>query len=367
MGRYYPPDASNPPTFNTTHPLGARAHKSSQGILTVRFELPFAVWCQHCQPPAIVGQGVRFNAEKKRVGNYYSTPIWSFRMKHTACGGWWEIRTDPSKSEYVVCEGARRREYGAVEDDGAQGELKMLSEEERERRREDAFAGLEGRVEQKVLDQGHKRRVEELYEKSEVWRDPYDVNARLRRDFRVKRKAWNREERQKEGMQEKFSLGMDIVDETEGDRVRAKMVEFGTAAAANNSRPEEPWKPLFQSPQQQEDHTPPVTQLANSKKLTSEIAAEKSREALRKTLVGNTRAVIDPFLNTKERLAPPRASLGLLKRKRGNGAHEAVDDESSPAKQIETPTVTTQNPAKTIEPPTKNLASALLLVDYESD
>ena len=28
----------------------------------MRFELPFAVWCQHCKPEAIVGQGVRFNA-----------------------------------------------------------------------------------------------------------------------------------------------------------------------------------------------------------------------------------------------------------------------------------------------------------------
>ena len=25
MGRYYPPDASNPPAFNKSHPLGARA------------------------------------------------------------------------------------------------------------------------------------------------------------------------------------------------------------------------------------------------------------------------------------------------------------------------------------------------------
>src|SRR5690348_2194395 len=129
MGRYYPPDASNAPTFNTTsHPLGKRASKISQGILTVRFELPFAVWCDHCKPPAIIGQGVRFNAEKKKVGNYHSTPIWSFRMKHSACGGWWEIRTDPQKSEYIVTEGARRRDYGP-ENKGAEaeGDLKFLT------------------------------------------------------------------------------------------------------------------------------------------------------------------------------------------------------------------------------------------------
>lgn len=339
MGRYYPPDASNPPTFNTSHPLGARANKSAQGILTVRFELPFAVWCQHCKPEAIVGQGVRFNAEKKKVGNYYSTPIWSFRMKHTACGGWWEIRTDPGKSEYVVHEGARRRDYGPAVDEG-EGELKMLSAEERERRREDAFAGLEGKVEQKALDKGNKERVEELYEKSEVWRDPYDVNARLRRDFRVKRKAWKKEERHKEGMQDKFSLGMEIVDETEGDRVRVKMVEFG----GGDEPPHDGlWKPLFE-----EKPTKAMVPVDKSNKLKSEIAAEKSRQALQKTLVGNTRAVVDPFL-AKESFAPPRISLGLLKRKRVEGTTKA------------------QPLTKKIEAPAKTSTSALSLVDYESD
>ncbi|KAI8931498.1 hypothetical protein NX059_011164 [Plenodomus lindquistii] len=356
MGRYYPPDASNPPTFNKSHPLGSRANKSSQGILTVRFELPFAVWCQHCKPEAIVGQGVRFNAEKKRVGNYYSTPIWSFRVKHTACGGWWEIRTDPAKSEYTVYEGCRRREYGVPED--AEGELAMLTPEERERRREDAFAGLEGRAEQKALDKGNKERVEELYEKSEVWRDPYDVNARLRRTFRGKRRVWKMEEKVKEGMQEKFSLGMEIADETEGDRVRAKMVEFGGVGEDGGNGA---WKPLFK--EEEEKAMIPVDR--GVKKLKSEIVAEKSRQSLQKTLVGNTRAVVDPFLS-KEGFAPPRVSLGLLKRKR-----DATSDETTAPKA----TVPTQTEAKIVAPakteavktPIKKPTPALALVDYDSE
>ena len=39
--------------------------------------------------------GVRYNAEKKKVGNYYSTPIYSFRCKCHLCDGWFEIETDP--------------------------------------------------------------------------------------------------------------------------------------------------------------------------------------------------------------------------------------------------------------------------------
>ena len=58
MGRYYPPDSSStsntPPKFNSS----AAQHRRN-GIPIVRFELPFAVWCQTCKPAAIIGQGVR--------------------------------------------------------------------------------------------------------------------------------------------------------------------------------------------------------------------------------------------------------------------------------------------------------------------
>ncbi|RHZ47689.1 uncharacterized protein CDV56_100019, partial [Aspergillus thermomutatus] len=103
MGRYVPPDQEGLTTGNKLagkHPLGARArHLRTSGALVVRFEMPFAVWCTTCKPhETLIGQGVRFNAEKKKVGNYYSTPIYSFRMKHGACGGWIEIRTDPANT-----------------------------------------------------------------------------------------------------------------------------------------------------------------------------------------------------------------------------------------------------------------------------
>lgn len=47
---------------------------------------------------AHIGAGVRYNAQKKKVGNYYSTPIYGFRCKCHLCSGWFEIRTDPKVS-----------------------------------------------------------------------------------------------------------------------------------------------------------------------------------------------------------------------------------------------------------------------------
>jgi coiled-coil domain-containing protein 130 len=47
---------------------------------------------------AHIGAGVRYNARKQKVGNYYSTPIYGFKCKCHLCDGWFEIRTDPKVS-----------------------------------------------------------------------------------------------------------------------------------------------------------------------------------------------------------------------------------------------------------------------------
>lgn len=134
LGRYYPPDYDPsqgslnkvrgenrtvitsprhfwPSCFPGKHALGDRARKIDQGILIVRFELPFNIWwyvhrtrLSLTQPNSFpfsdgcnnhIGMGVRYNAEKKKIGNYYSTPIFSFRCKCHLCDNWFEIQTDP--------------------------------------------------------------------------------------------------------------------------------------------------------------------------------------------------------------------------------------------------------------------------------
>jgi coiled-coil domain-containing protein 130 len=354
MGRYYPP-SNDTPTFNTSHPLGARANKISSGILTVRFELPYAVWCNHCKPTAIVGQGVRFNAEKKKVGNYYSTPIWSFRMKHTACGGWWEIRTDPKNAAYVVHEGATKRDYGP--DEVADGELKGLTEEERQKRREDAFANLEGKIQEKGTERQEKERVLELYDASAVWKDPYDQNAKLRREFRGKRKIWQAEDRVKEGMQERFSLGIEIVDETELDRIRAKMIDFGTVGESDRKIDEAARKPLFAP---KDDGKAAVAPAPKTKKLKAEVKAEQSRHNLQQALVGNTRVVIDPFLSDKAR-PNSKPNFGILKRKR------SVEKMIGPDSKLLLTPNSHDNGGKQVLPREPPVTLPPTLVDYESD
>ena len=93
--------------FQGQHPLRERAKKLDQGILVIRFEMPFNVWCAGCGH--LIGKGVRFNAEKKAIGNYFSTKIWSFSMTSPCCQEHIEVQTDPKNHEYVVVAGARRK------------------------------------------------------------------------------------------------------------------------------------------------------------------------------------------------------------------------------------------------------------------
>ncbi|KAE8661395.1 putative Clavata3/esr-related 12 [Hibiscus syriacus] len=72
---YYPPEwdpsQGGLNKFHGQHALRERARKIDQGILIIRFEMPFNIWCGGCN--SMIAKGVRFNAEKKQVGNYYST------------------------------------------------------------------------------------------------------------------------------------------------------------------------------------------------------------------------------------------------------------------------------------------------------
>ncbi|KAK4430170.1 Coiled-coil domain-containing protein [Sesamum alatum] len=94
---YYPPEwdpkKGGLNKFHGQHALRERARKLDQGILIIRFEMPFNIWCGGCE--SMIAKGVRFNAEKKQVGNYYSTKIWSFTMKSACCKHEIVIQTDP--------------------------------------------------------------------------------------------------------------------------------------------------------------------------------------------------------------------------------------------------------------------------------
>ncbi|CAK7207004.1 Protein saf4 [Sporothrix eucalyptigena] len=273
MGRYVPPDQEGVVSGNRL--LGNRAQKAtSDGVPIVRFEMPFAVWCDGCKArtigrdgkthPVLIGQGVRFNAEKHRTGNYYSTPIWTFRMRHPACGTWLAIRTDPATTSYIVAEGGqRRREYS---DDDAEagsggGELSPAaaaarsaaaltggsSLEDPELDRLDAFDRLERTISHRApaaassgadgsdgplsgLDAA--RRLEALTKSNaRQWDDPYARNRALRAAFREGRHAREKATADDDSLRERLgglSEDLHLLPANEADARHAALVDFGS-------------------------------------------------------------------------------------------------------------------------------------------
>ena len=301
MGRYVPPDEEGRVSFNTAsgkgHALGARARKlKTEGILTVRFELPFAVWCTTCDPEQIIGQGVRFNAEKKKVGNYHTTAIWSFRFKHTVCGGWIEVRTDPKNAEYVVVEGGRKRDTGA--DKVLDGEIRIgVTEEEKERLEKDGgFGALEKKVEDKRQLSSEAGRIEDLKRKSQsVWADPYEKNKNLRKQFRVGRKEREAEGLKTERLQEKLSLGIEVLGETDEDRMRAALIQFGDSEVQTHDG-----RPMFSEQLRAPSATSIIDRDKHGRRKSCGALADEKKVKLHKILQGNTRKTVDPFVQGGE-------------------------------------------------------------------
>lgn len=98
--KYYPPDYDPKKgglnKFLGTHALRERARKVHMGIIIIRFEMPYNIWCDGCNNH--IGMGVRYNAEKTKIGMYYTTPVYQFRMKCHLCDNHFEIKTDPGVS-----------------------------------------------------------------------------------------------------------------------------------------------------------------------------------------------------------------------------------------------------------------------------
>lgn len=187
QNKYYPPDwdpsKGSLNTFHGQHALRDRAKRLGEGILVVRFEMPFNIWCQGCE--AHIGRGVRFNADKKKDGEYYSTPIWSFSMKCPRCSNPIVIHTDPKHCTYKVTLGARRQQN--IDHDSHETHKSSLE------MKKNPFFLLENRtVDQKNKEEA-KVTLSSIEETSRrVWLDDHASSRMLRRRFRAQKTAFGK-------------------------------------------------------------------------------------------------------------------------------------------------------------------------------
>ena len=279
------------------------------------------------------------------------------------CGGLIEIQTDPKNTAYVVTEGAKKRDTG--EDKDVEGDIDVRTEEERERIRNDAFAALEGKAEDKRKAITDNTRVEELKRKADQdWADPYTESRRLRKAFRADRKVKEKAERVTEALKDKMGLGIDLLPEKEEDKLRAGFVEFGALGSEGDVEKARS-RPLFEEPTvtaRVEKGDKSLTRHKSkrtSKRSTAALAEAnqaRRRYQLAKDIRGSSRAVVDPFLitKTKDQAESDSRALSILRGKKAAKATAATK-------------ISSRGDAVEGEGALRREPKTMPLVDYDSD
>jgi coiled-coil domain-containing protein 130 len=131
----------------------------------------------------LIATGIRFNAEKKCVGNYHSTKIWEFRMNCRFCSHEIVVRTDPEKRDYTIMSGARRK--CVTWDPADTGVVDLPTEEQRMAISKDSIRSLEKLVDDRRSADERKPILQRLEAVQDVWYDDYSISRRLRANLRV--------------------------------------------------------------------------------------------------------------------------------------------------------------------------------------
>ncbi|XP_042056977.1 coiled-coil domain-containing protein 130-like [Salvia splendens] len=226
---YYPPEwepkKGGLNKFNGQHALRERARKLDQGILIIRFEMPYNIWCGGCE--SMIAKGVRFNAEKKQVGNYYSTKIWSFSMKSPCCKHEIVIQTDPQNCAYVIMSGARQK---VEEYDAEDAETLVLPVDDDKSKLADPFKRLEhqeGDMKKKKEAEPVLVRLQRISDSRHL--DDYALNKLLRARLRNQKKRVAEEE----ASSRKSGFGLRLLPSSEEDARSAKRIKFATKFEKN--------------------------------------------------------------------------------------------------------------------------------------
>lgn len=244
FNRYIPPHYDGKRSLNSlagkNHGLGNRGRKASQGILIVRFEAPFSFSCDKCH--VSIAQGQRFNAEKKKVGYYFSTPVWSFKIKCRDCSNPFEIRTDPKNTRYIIESGGTKKSTAEDENDvttpGASFPMNRALDNSKNNTPKpyDMFATLEQEKSKNEARLSREREIEILYERNvRRWRDSYAVSRKLRDKFRREKQSLEKQERATQKLKNKMSLFIQPATESDSDVQQAKSQQFSNGIAKNET------------------------------------------------------------------------------------------------------------------------------------
>ena len=224
---YYPPDFDpkihgSANGYQGVHHLRERARKIDEGIIIIRFEMPYNIWCEGCKNH--IGMGVRYNAQKTKVGKYYSTTIYKFRMKCHLCDNYFEIQTDPKNLDYEILSGATRQERRWDTKDNEQ--VTPLDSEESIKKASNAMYKLEHEASDRRKLEEKLPILERIQRINSRMEEDYDWNCKLRKSFRTQKKLMKEHEAKDTQLLEKCGLAIKLLPEHEKDIKIASLMKL---------------------------------------------------------------------------------------------------------------------------------------------
>ncbi|EGN98987.1 hypothetical protein SERLA73DRAFT_181759 [Serpula lacrymans var. lacrymans S7.3] len=300
FNKYYPPDYDGEKhkslnSYRGKHALGDRARKLDQGILITRFEMPFNIWCGTCNNH--IGMGVRYNAEKKKVGSYYSTPIFSFRCKCHLCDGWFEIQTDPKNTRYVVVSGARQKDedWNPEENGGF-----PVHDSSASAIVADPLATLEKTTDaQNYVAKVQIPRLETLQTASDHYNsDPYSLSTKARKRFREEKKIEIRKKAADDQIKGRYALPETFKLLEDDDEAREQAKEEWTKRRLE-------LETEMQRNTKKQKLIPPISSITNSTspRTSSAFTSNDKLRSLKARILENTSRKASSFTGNKRK--PP--------------------------------------------------------------
>ncbi|KAK4474361.1 hypothetical protein MN116_001524 [Schistosoma mekongi] len=242
--KYYPPDFDpnrhrSLNSYHGKHALGQRGKKADQGVITIRFEMPFNCWCLTCKNP--IGMGVRYNAEKKKVGMYHSTPIYQFSMPCHLCAGTIVMQTDPKNFQYVILEGARRK---VQKWDSEENEQVLIPDHfEKKKLSTDAMYHLEHDVTDKKKALEILPAIQEIQTDRLAHEDDFALNQIARKKFRETKQQTEEKLAKDNSLLSRLSLTgsqVTLLPETDEDSTMAKVILLTNSRRRTTTNPLNP-------------------------------------------------------------------------------------------------------------------------------
>merc|ERR1719189_1494785 len=197
--------------------------------------MPYNIWCEGCKKH--IGMGVRYNAEKTKIGMYYTTPVYSFRMKCHLCPNKITIKTDPGNMDYIITEGARRVEQRW--DPSQNGQIVPDDKRVGRKLADDAMYKVEHQKSDQDKSGDAAPRISQLSQIQDRVKDDWLANKMLRDAFRAGKKERKAQLAKDKLITGKCGLELDLVPEEQEDVRMARLLNGLSKTDADQRRQEE--------------------------------------------------------------------------------------------------------------------------------